>query len=142
MTKIVRKFEVGVSPDRVYAAVSAPEKWPQWAGFVRQATTQGTKTHWIYDMGGMKVESDSEVKEDNPNDVYWFEQTKGFMKSGGTKFQIASTNDGSSVTWTTEYQLPYSYLGKLIDKLRAQKQFEKAIDESIPNLKKLLGEVK
>lgn len=138
MTKIVRRFEVGVSPDRVYAAVSVPEKWPQWAGFVRQATTQGTKTHWIYDMGGMKVESDSEVKEENPNEAYSFEQTKGFMKSGGTTFQIANTKDGCSVTWTTEYQLPYSYLGKLVNKLKAQKQFEKVIDESIPNLKKLL----
>lgn len=90
-------------------------------------------------MGGMKVESDSEIKEDSPNETYSFEQTKGFMKSGGTTFQITTTKEGSSVTWTTEYQLPYSYLGKLINKLKAQKQFENAIDESIPNLKKLLG---
>jgi len=38
-------------------------------------------------------------------------------------------------TWTVNDELPYSYLWKLVDKLKAGKTFEKAIDESIKGLK-------
>ncbi len=52
--------------------------------------------------------------------------------------EINPTGNGSSVIWTTEYEPPYSYLGKVMDKLRMKKQFEQAVDESVKNLKKLL----
>ena len=56
-----------------------------------------------------------------------------------SRLELAPTNAGSQVTWTLEYELPYSYLGKLVDKLRAKKQFEGAVDASIRNLTKLFG---
>jgi len=135
MTKIVRTFEVAGPPENVFGLLSDPEKWPRWAPFVRQASRIGPKTHWIYDMGGMKVEADTEVTESSENRVYAFHQTGGFLASGTTRFDIEPTQQGSKVTWTAEYELPYSYLGKLVDKLRGRKQFEEAIDESIKGLK-------
>src|SRR5713226_387633 len=139
MTKIVRTFEVGASPDKAYAAVSVPERWSRWASFVRQASSNGPKVHWIYDMGGMRVESDTIVTEAAENARYAFRQMKGFMKSGDTRLEIEPTVKGSRIIWTTEYELPYSYLGKLADKLKARKQFEAAIDRSVANLEKLLS---
>ena len=138
MTKIVKQFEVEASPDKVFAIISVPEKWPQWASFVKRASSVGLKTHWVYDMGGMKVESDTQVSDVKENKVYEFCQTKGFMKDGGTRFDIKTSKKGSSITWTTEYELPYSYLGRLADKLRAKKQFDKAIDKSVSSLKQVL----
>ena len=139
MTTIIRTFEVSASTDKSYAAVSVPERWNRWASFVKQASSSGPKTHWIYDMGGMKVESDTIVTEAVENARYAFRQTKGFMKSGDTRLEIEPTERGSRIIWTTEYELPYSYLGKLADKLKARKQFEVAIDRSVANLEKLLS---
>ena len=138
MTRIVKEFSVGAPPERVYQVVSNPESWPTWAPFVKAATSDGPKTHWQYKMGKMKAESETEVTERQDNRIYGFHQTTGFLKSGGARFEIRPSNKGSLVTWTNQYELPYSYLGKLIDKLKARKQFEEGMDESIDGLVKLL----
>ncbi len=89
-------------------------------------------------MGGMNVESDTEVIQSRENSVYEFHQTNGFLKSGQFRLDIKPTDKGSSVTWTVDYEPPYSYLGKVMDKLMMRKQLEESVDESVKNLKKLL----
>ena len=138
MTKITRQFDVGAPPEKVFATISVPERWPQWAGFVKQASSRGSAVHWVYEMAGMKVESDSEVSEVRPNEVYEFRQTGGFLKRAATRLEILPSRKGSAVTWNLEYELPYSYLGKLVDKLKARKQFEEALDVAVANLRGLL----
>ncbi len=138
MAKIVKRFEVGAPPERVFASISVPENWPQWASFVKRASSNGSKTHWIYEMAGMKVMSDTEITEVQENRLYEFRQVGGFLKQGGTRLEIEPTEGGSTITWTTQYEPPYSYLGKLADKLKMGKRFEEAIDESLRNLKKIL----
>ena len=138
MTKIIKKLEVEASPEKVFAAVSTPEKWPQWATFVKQASSNSSKTHWVYEMGGMKVESDTETSEVQENKVYGFHQTGGFLKSGKNRIEIEPSKKGSAVTWTLEYELPYSFLGKIMDKLKASRQFEEGVADSLSGLKKFL----
>ncbi len=138
MTRIVKQFDVGAPPEKVYAVTSRPEKWPQWASFVKQVSSNGPKAHWVYEMGGMNVESDTVESRVEENRLYGFQQTSGFLKNGETILEINPTKNGSSVTWTMEYEPPYSYLGKVMDKLRMKKQVEVALDESAKNLKKLL----
>src|SRR5437660_421996 len=84
MTKIVKEFDVGASPERVYQVVSNPEAWPQWATFVRAAKRDGRKTHWQYEMGQMKVESDTIETVSEKDRVYGFRQASGFLKTGET----------------------------------------------------------
>ena len=140
MTEIRRTLEVDAPPEKVFAAISVPEKWPQWASFVREASSDGPKAHWIYEMGGgMKVESETEETEISQDRVYAFRQTGGFMKSGQNRMEIEAAGEGSRLTWTVQYEFPYSYLGKVMDKLKGRKQFEEAIDTSIRNLEELLG---
>ena len=139
MTKIVKNFEVAAPPESVFALVSTPEKWPQWASWVKQAKSDGAKTHWVYEMGGMKVDSYTEITELRINSFYGFKQTKGFLKLGEISMRIEPNGKGSSVNWVVEYEPPYSYLGKVMDKLMMSKQFEQSIDESVIGLKKTFG---
>jgi hypothetical protein len=37
-----------------------------------------------------------------------------------------------------EYELPYSFLGKLIDKLSAHKELEKGFDDGLKKLKDMM----
>ncbi len=138
MAKIVKEFEVGATPDRVFALISVPEKWPQWGTSVKAASSYGSKTHWVYEWGGMKVESDTEVTEHKESRSYGFRQTHGFFKSAETLLEVHPGGKGSIVTWSVKFELPYSYLGKLVEKLKGRKQFEKSMDESINKLNGLL----
>ena len=138
MTKIVKEFDVGASIERVYQVVSNPEAWPQWAAFVRAAKRDGRKTHWQYEMGQMKVESDTIETVSKKDRVYGIRQASCFLKTGETLLELRASTKGSSVVWTNQYELPYSYLGKLMDKVKAKRQFEKGMDESIERLKNLL----
>lgn len=138
MTRIVKQFHVNVSPEKVYALTSHPERWPQWAKWIKHASSDGPRAHWVYDMGGMNVESDTVETKVEENRVYAFQQTGGFLKQGETLVQIEPSKDGSNVTWSLEYEPPYSYLGKMMDKLRIRKQIEDALDDSVKNLKTLL----
>jgi hypothetical protein len=45
---------------------------------------------------------------------------------------------GTEVTIVADYELPYSILGKIIDKLKVSKDISKNIENSNQNLKKLL----
>ncbi len=138
MAKIVKEFEVGATPERVFALISVPEKWPQWGMSVKAASSNGPETHWVYQWGGMKVESDTEVTEYQENRIYGFRQTRGFFKSAETLLEVRPGGKGAVVTWTVQFELPYSYLGKLVEKLQGRKQFEGSMEESVNMLNGLL----
>ena len=135
MTKLTKRIEIRAPPETVFATISNPEKWPRWAAFVKEASSHGSKAHWVYDMGGMKVESDTEIVKNEPNRVYAFRQTEGFMKRAETRLEVRPSPGGSLVTWDIEYELPYSYLGKLADKLKARKQFDAALEDAAKGLR-------
>ncbi len=137
MTKIVKEFEVKAPPERVFGLVSVPEKWCKWHTNVKAATSNGSEAHWVYGWGGMKVESNTEVTQSEENRVYAFRQTNGFFKTAQTRLEIKPTKKGSAITWTVEYQLPYSFLGKLVDKLKASKELEVGMGKSFENLRQL-----
>ncbi len=133
---------MNASPEAIFAYVSVPEKWPQWATFVKRASSEGSgKTHWVYEMGGMKVESDTEETEVIPNHVYAFRQLKGFLREGSFRVQIepvAENSKNSLIRLTFEYEPPYSYLGKLVDKLGISERAKKDVDSSLQSLKRLV----
>lgn len=49
---------------------------------------------------------------------------------------------GTKVTLVMDYELPYSIIGKIIDKLKVEKEFTKQVDEGLEAAKKIIeGEV-
>src|SRR2546427_11283314 len=88
MTKIVRTFEVAGPPENVFGLLSDPEKWPRWAPFVRQASRIGPKTHWISDLGGMKVEAHTEVTESSENRRNALHQHVGVLATGSARVAL------------------------------------------------------
>src|SRR5437667_12097749 len=114
MTRIVQQFEVAAPPEKVFSTISVPEKWPRWSTFVKQATSNGLTAHWIYDLGGMKVQSDSEIAEVEEHKAYEFRQTRGLMQGGETRIKIHPSRNRHEITWITKYIYPYYYIGKLV----------------------------
>jgi len=48
------------------------------------------------------------------------------------------TEKGTKWTLVLEYELPYSLLGKIVDKLKARKDIEKSLDYSMKKTKELV----
>ena len=79
--------------------------------------TIGATAHWIGEAGGVKSEWDTETTE-------WEPYSRGAWRStGGTFTGIGSMtltpiDSGTKTTFVMDYDLPYSILGRIIDKLR------------------------
>jgi len=50
-------------------------------------------------------------------------------------FALSPTKAGTKVTMGMEYEMPYSILGKLIDKLRVHKAMEKDLEKGLNGIK-------
>jgi len=51
---------------------------------------------------------------------------------------LEPTSKGTMLTHIVEYELPYSYLGKIIDKFRVRKSVEKEMSSWLENAKNLI----
>ena len=88
--------------------------------------------------GGTHAEFDMEVSE--------FEKNKklAMRTIGASKFKMNSsytfepTAKGTKLTSNMEYELPYSVLGKLVDKIRVGKDIEKSQTRIGESMKKAL----
>ena len=55
-----------------------------------------------------------------------------------SSFALEPTAKGTTVTFSEDYELPYSVLGKLVDKVKVGKDMEKNITKMLENVKKAL----
>ncbi len=104
---------------------------------VKRASSSGSKVHWVYGMGPAKVESNSVITEKRENRVFEFRQTDGWFKSAETRLEIEPTGTGSRVTWTVRYELPYSVLGRIADRLEATQEMKGLMNKAAENLQEL-----
>jgi ligand-binding SRPBCC domain-containing protein len=81
------------------------------------------------------------------HEVVCFEENRRFVcnevKGGPTKkeemtFDFGSTDNGTNMTITLDYEFPYSVLGMIVDKLKARKGFESWIKGGAQRSKKIL----
>jgi hypothetical protein len=59
------------------------------------------------------------------------------MKMSGVRI-LSPTENGTKLTTIEAYQMPYSILGQLIDKLRFKNAFEKSVDVGLTKLKGMM----
>jgi hypothetical protein len=83
------------------------------------------------DMAG-DISGELELKYKNER-VAW-RTTSGDMAMFGT-IKLEPVDEGTKVTYSINYELPYSIFGTLIDKLKMSKELEKGMPEALQNLK-------
>jgi carbon monoxide dehydrogenase subunit G len=145
LTKVTKSIEIKASPEKVFAFLTDIEKLNEIAkGDVEFKQTSkgpwgvGTTMHWISKASGQQIESDMEVTE--------FEKNKRATIStvGASKLKLKQTcaveptANGTKLTYIADYTLPYSILGKIIDKLKVQKDMDKSLERQVGDMKKAL----
>jgi carbon monoxide dehydrogenase subunit G len=142
MTKLTKTMEIEASPEKVFAFILDKEKMNEASkGFSEFEYTSsgpvgvGTTMHYVAAGGGATAEWDSEVTEFVKNKKL-ATRTKGAGKFKATaSYALEPTAKGTKLTYSMDYELPGSLLGKLVDKLRVHKDMEKGISKAMENAK-------
>jgi len=141
--KIVRSIQIDVPQEKVFAYVKDLENMPEWMPSCKshqitfkQRFGVGTTTHCVMDQAGRVLEWDSVVTEYVENRKLVWHCEKPSRNDG--IFEFEPTTAGTKVTFTMDYDLPYSLLGAIIDRLKVSKAIQQAVDEGLRRLKEIL----
>ena len=145
MGKLTKSIEIGASPEKVFAFINDTKKMNEInKGNLEMEPTSkgpigvGSTSHWVATAGGNQQEWDMEVTE-------FVKNKKMVTKTiGASKFKttllvtLEPTAKGTKLTYSMDYELPYSVLGKLVDKLKVGKDMEKNMGAMLEKAKKAL----
>ena len=144
MAKLTKSIEIGASPEKVFTFINDTKKMNDaMKGWAEGESTSkvvgvGATMHYVGVAGGSQAEWDMEVTE-------FVKNKKVAMRTiGASKFKMTNswvlepTTKGTKSTFSMEYEVPYSVLGKLVDKLKVSKDMEKSMSKMLENMKKAL----
>ena len=145
MTKVTKSIEIEASPEKVFNFINDMEKMNE----LRKGSSEGeytskgsvrvgTTMHYVGKAGGSQAEWDMEITE--------FEKNKkvSMRTIGAAKFKmqgshtLETTAKGTKLTNTMDYEVPYSILGKIVDKIKVHKDIEKQVEKQLNDMKKTL----
>ncbi len=142
--KIERSIVINAPSKKVFSLLTDRKRVPEWNKLIKEskvtsekATGVGSTVHYVGEAGGAQGEWDIETTEWEENKKYAWQTTSGDITMF-TTWTLKPTNGGTQLTYTISYELPYSILGKILDKLRASKDIEKGMINGLQNLKRLL----
>jgi uncharacterized membrane protein len=140
LTRIEKSIEIKASPEKVWPMIDW-DRTPEWyAPFKKVEYTSkeknvvGETVHVSGEIAGVKAEWDGETTEMIENKKHAWRSTGGSFTGFGS-FELSPTKSGTKLTAMMDYEMPYSVLGKLIDKLRVHKAMEKSFEVGLKKLK-------
>ena len=145
MAKLTTSIEIEASPEKVFNFLNDIEKMNKaHGGFTKGEYTSkgpvglGTTMHMVAPHGGSKMQFCMEVTEFVKNKKIVMHTDK--PSSMTNTLILEPTEKGTLLTHEIEYKLPYSFLGKIIDKVSVSKDVKKELEQWLPNAKKALEE--
>lgn len=148
MAKIKKSIEIKASPEEVFAVLDDSPNFPKWQKGTKEVKIisnngnrlenhTGEIAHFVAEFGGFKLEWESEVVKWVKNRLFIIESRSGLLKLRG-RDMVEPIKGGTKVTWDFEYDIPFSTIGKVIDKLLFHRIFERQFERNLEDLKKLL----
>lgn len=120
---------VKLQPPEMEMEILSRDEGPQRVGYTVKARTKVGKQVWEFDF---------ETTEFVKNKIYAGRQKGGPMKKLESKDWFEPADGGTKWTNVVEYELPYSILGKILDKLKMRKMMEKGADYNVKMAKELI----
>ena len=142
MAKIEKSIEINAPLDKVFSLIRwdrVPEyydsiKKVEWTS--KPIMEVGATVHVFSEIAGAKGEWDAEITEYKDNEkVSW--RTTGGNMTIIYNATLDPAKAGTKLTTSFDYELPYSILGKLIDKLRVHKAMEKEAEKALQKMKEI-----
>ena len=146
MTKLTISKIIQASPEKIFAFVISErmnEVWGEWMiGKWDSKEPVGVGSVGHFDTRGMlanfgKMTGTVTEFELNKKMTMHSVDAKGKMGSYDTML-LEPTTTGTKTTYITQYDVPYSVFGKLIDKVKIRKDMEAMHVKMLENLKRIL----
>ena len=145
MTEISKSIEIESSPEKVFALMLDVKKVSEFTnGKEKVEITSkgrlqvGATWHMTSKSAGLKTETDMEVTEFEKNKKMVSHSTGGSRVDMKTWWILEPTAKGTKVTHGGDYKVPYSVLGKILDKLMIKRNMENTTEEILEEMKKTL----
>jgi uncharacterized membrane protein len=142
LAKIEKSIDIEAPPEKIWPMVYW-DKIPQWMDIIPKAefTSKnkdglGAIAHVNGEAGGIKSEWVAETTEWNENKRFAWRTLSGTFTAFGS-MTLTPTKTGTRATIIMDYDLPYSFLGKLVDKLRVSKDMDKGFTRAMEKLKEI-----
>ncbi len=138
--KIEKSILINAPPEKVFFLLSNREQIPKWNKLIKEGkvtskekTGVGSTVHYIGStLGEWEVETTEWVE-----DQKYSERTT----TGDVTMLVTATlkevDEGTELTFELRYELPYSFLGKLVDRLKAGRELESGVTTALNNLRQL-----
>ena len=142
MARIEKSMEINVSTEKIWKMLLW-DRIPEWLkGMEAEYTSDekeavGATAHVKSETAGIKVEWDVEITEYKENEMARWRSTGGDVTAIGST-TLQPTEMGTIVTFVIDYELPYSILGKIVDKLLVSRELEVDIENGLVDLKNML----
>ena len=144
MTRIEESIEINAPPEKVWKMI-AHERLPEWFDLFKKVELTSKEddklgathhmTSELYEI--VKIEWDGETTEWIENGMYAW-RTIGGPFTGFGSMSLTPVGSGTRFTIAMDYQIPHSFLGRLMDKLLIHEALESEFDEGLKELKILL----
>ena len=147
MTKIEKSIVIEAPVEKVFAFVndfdnyinaSSPEMEMEILSRDEGPQRVGFKTKVRSKLGDQVLEVEVETTEFVENERISMRQKGGTMKKLLMTDLFEPTDEGTKWTSIVEYELPYSLLGRLIDKLKVRRAMETGSDYYVKKTKELI----
>ncbi len=140
MARIEKSAEINASPERIWSLIDW-DRVPEWYDSIKKVEWKSAKrmevgatVHVLSEIAGVKGEWDAEITEFSENEkVSW--RTIGGNPTIIYHATMNPTKNGYKVSTSFDYEMPYSILGKLIDKLRVHKTMEREAETALQRMK-------
>jgi uncharacterized membrane protein len=142
LAKIEQSIDINAPVDKVFSLINwdrVPEyydsiKKVEWISKPKMEV--GATVHVMSEIAGAKGEWDAEITEFKENEKVSWRTISGNMTIIYNAI-VESAKTGTKLTTSFDYELPYSILGKLIDKLRVHKAMEKESEKALQKMKEI-----
>ena len=146
MTKVTKSIDIPASPETVFALIIDLDKMNKAlkGGLKGEYTSKrpvgvGSTSHMVGKVGNIEAETDMEIYE-FVKDKKVSMRTIGASKiNGDIQWICEPTATGTQLTYILDYEMPYSILGKIIDKLKVSRDIENNMERDLRNVKTALA---
>jgi len=143
MTEIKRSINIKAPVEKVFKYASDYKKWPEFFEGVSDfkpitEITRGNGSKYIYKAKalGINVTVGTEVHQFQENEGWIGKSFKGLGHQ--TQWIFEKSNSNTEFTFIQRYKLPFFLGGKFIDKMFAQREWIRIIENSLQNLKRIM----
>lgn len=145
MGTVSRSIVIRRPPEAVYDLAWRPERATEWiAGMVATANVQpgdpetglGCCFEWTYRLMGFTYRGENRIVEAQRPQRLVEESSGGLTSTWSWRLEPGA--EGTRVHLTVSYRPPMGWLGRLLDPIVLQRVNQRALDETLANLQRLL----